>query len=347
MSPRAWGMATLISLGFAAQSATAQDKTYPVFMCENGKVIRSSVEHTLLEMTILFKRPTMVPARPDYGRFLFANFGLVPQGSEDVSWERTSTMAKKCREEHACGGGQGTGRQVATLAGPATAGGAGEAGMCEEQFSVTVAKCGPGGALQTQVMTGTADQIRSFTGADPSVAAGRILYEPGASSGAGTEWRQATTAQLSKECSEQENEPKDVLFWDGTWTIRMVDEQFSDCPAQAVAMGRGAGAIGMTPRAVRWSSPPHPTDLLPETRQLGAWQGRDRSWRLRFEHNPGGGASAPIKVNVGYSFEGRMLDHIRIKGRLQVRAAPELAKMAGFGGHCIYDMDAIAERTGP
>lgn len=337
----------LLALICLPQNVMAQDKMYHFYYCERGKVVRTGVKFTLNEMAILFKNAKALPPRPDYGRFVFVDSKLWEENTPaNASWERTSTMAKRCREESACGGQNSSGRQVATVAGPATAGGSSEAATCEQQYTVSISRCGADGVLQTQQMSGTAKQIKSFTGVDPAAAAGRVLYQPPAS-GAALEWRESTSQKLSKECRASAGNTRDILLWDGTWNIRVVDERVSDCPAQALAMSKGAITLAHTTRKVTWSNPPHPTDLLPQTRELTAWRGSGTAWSLQYEPESVAGQDSPIKVNVDYTFNGRALDRIDIGSRLQVRMTPALAKIAGFGGHCIYEMDAVAERVNP
>lgn len=337
----------LLALICLPQNAMAQDKMYHFYYCERGKVVRTGVKFTLNEMAILFKNAKALPARPDYGRFVFVDSNLWKENTPaNASWERTSTMAKRCRDEHACGEQNSSGRQVATVAGPATADGSNAAATCEQQYTVSISRCGADGVLQTQQMTGTATQLKSFTGVDATAAKGRVLYQPQAS-GAALEWREATSQELGKECRAPTGSTRDVLLWDGTWNIRVVDERVSDCPAQALAMSKGTAVLANTTRKVRWSNSPHPTDLLPQTRELTAWRGSGTAWTLQYEPESVASHDAPIKVNVDYTFNGRAPDRIDIGSRLQVRMAPALAKMAGFGGHCLYEMDAVAERVNP
>lgn len=337
----------LLALMCFTQNVMAQEKTHHFYYCKGGKVVRTGIKFTLSEMAVWFKNAKVLPPRPDYGHFVFVDANLWKDNTPaNASWERTSTMAKRCREERACGGHNSSGRQVATLAGPATVGGSKDAANCEQQYTISVSKCGADGALQTQKISGTAQQLKRFTGGDPTFAAGRVLYQPPAS-GAAPEWRENTSEELNRECRASAGNTRDILLWDGTWTIRVVNEHMSDCPAQALAMNKAAAALANTTRKVKWGNPPHPTDLLPQTRELTTWRGSGTAWTLQYEPASVAGQDSPIKVNVDYAFNGRALDRIDISSRLQIRMAPALAKIAGFGGHCIYEMDAVAERVNP
>lgn len=327
-----------LALGLMGSGAFAQSTGVYVYFCEGGKVARSGIKFEIDEVRVSFNTANDLPPRPDYGRFPFVESNwLTTQGVARVTWERTSTMARICKDEQACNASS-SGTAVATVAGPATAGAPSDAQQCEPDVTIQTARCTADGTLQTQQMTGTAAQIASMTGASADTAGGRVLYWPPAS-GAAPQWRDVSIETLREECSGTEKTSES--FRDGTWQITLTGSEATDCPAQALAMAQSQMALANATRDVRWSSPANPADLLPETGNLGAWRGGGRNWQLHYEPPSNAGAT-PIKVDVDYGFAGRSATQIDITGHLQIRMDKSLAQIAGFGGHCIYDMTAVA-----
>lgn len=337
--------AALGSAAILAPRTEAQERAYYVYYCHGGKAVRTKRPFVRSEMVVSFNLDAPVPPRPDYGRFVFVKDLLSGNKTlPSASWARTSTMARACKEEQACTT-PATGRAVATVAGPATAGGSEDsAAECAPERSIQTARCAPDGTLQTQTITGTSAQLKRFTGADISNDAEGILYWPTAT-GAAAEWRQTSLEALRRECAEPKSEAG--LFRDGKWRINITNDEMSDCPAAAVAMVKSSVPLAQTTRDVIWSTPPNPRDLLPETAALAPWQGADRSWRLSYAPPSNAQADVPIKVDVDYTFQGRTDHEINILGQVQIRAAGALAQMAGFNGNCVYTMNAVATHVAP